>query len=54
MIQSLTQRMMNVGDMSIETAGESSRLVVENLDAPRQLAEQLTDASSHPPGAGLH
>jgi uncharacterized membrane protein YdbT with pleckstrin-like domain len=53
-IQSLVQRMLNVGDMSIETAGESSRLVVSNLDAPRQLAEQLTDAAGHPPNAGIH
>ncbi len=52
-IQSVTQRILNVGDVSIETAGENSRLVVENLDAPQQLAEQLTDASAHPP-AGLH
>ena len=53
-IQSITQRMLNVGDMSIETAGESSRLVVQNLDAPQRLAEQLTDASAHPPVAGIH
>lgn len=53
-IQSLTQRLLNVGDVSIETAGENSRLVVENLDGPQQLAEQLTDASGHPPSAGLH
>jgi uncharacterized membrane protein YdbT with pleckstrin-like domain len=53
-IQSLTQRMLNIGDMSIETAGESSRLVVDNLDNPRHLAEQLTDASAHPPVTGLH
>ena len=53
-IQSISQRIFDVGDVSIETAGENSRLVVENLDAPRQLAEQLTDASAHPPSAGLH
>jgi uncharacterized membrane protein YdbT with pleckstrin-like domain len=53
-IQSLTQRMFNVGNVSIETAGENSRLVVENLDAPGQLAEQLTDFSAHPPSTGLH
>lgn len=53
-IQSLPQRILNVGDLSVETAGESSRLVVENLDGPQQLAEQLTDASSHPPATGLH
>ena len=53
-IQSITQRMFNVGNVSIETAGENSRLVVENLDAPRQLAEQLTDISGHPSTTGLH
>jgi uncharacterized membrane protein YdbT with pleckstrin-like domain len=53
-IQSLTQRMFDVGDVSIETAGENSRLVVGNLDAPRQLAEQLTDISGHPSTTGLH
>jgi uncharacterized membrane protein YdbT with pleckstrin-like domain len=53
-IQSISQRIFDVGDVSIETAGENSRLVVENLDAPRQLAEQLTDAAAHPPSTGLH
>jgi uncharacterized membrane protein YdbT with pleckstrin-like domain len=53
-IQSLAQRMLNVGDVSIETAGENSRLVVENLDSPQQLAEQLTDISAHPPATGLN
>ncbi|HTW67128.1 MAG TPA: PH domain-containing protein [Bryobacteraceae bacterium] len=53
-IQSVVQRMLNVGDMSIETAGESSRLVVVNLDDPQKLAEQLTDASAHPHSTGLH
>lgn len=53
-IQSVTQRMFNVGNVSIETAGENSRLLVENLDAPGQLAEQLTDFSAHPPSTGLH
>jgi len=54
-IQSLGQRMFDVGDVSIETAGENSRLVVENLDSPQQLAEQITDASgSAPAGGGVH
>ncbi len=53
-IQSMWQRMFGVGDISIETAGENSRLVVNNLDRPRELAEQITDASAHPPSAGLH
>jgi len=53
-LQSVWQRMFSVGDISIETAGESSRLVVQNLDRPRELAEEITDASGHPSQTGLH
>jgi len=53
-IQSVGQRMFGVGDISIETAGENSRLVVDNLDRPRELAEQITDASAHSASTGLH
>ena len=53
-VQSFMQRILGVGDISIETAGENSRLVVENLDQPQQLAEQITDLSGHPSGTGLH
>lgn len=60
-LQSLSQRLFGVGDISIETAGENSRLVVENLDQPQPLAEQITDLSSHasssgpaPGSTGLH
>lgn len=53
-LQSFRQRIFGVGDISIETAGENSRLVVENLDRPRELAEQITDASAHSASTGLH
>ncbi len=53
-IQSFWQRMFGVGDISIETAGENSRLVVENLDAPRELGEQITDAATQAGPTGLH
>lgn len=53
-LQSFWQRIFGVGDISIETAGENSRLVVKNLDLPRELAEQITDASGHPTSTGLH
>ena len=53
-VQSLWQRLFDVGDLSIETAGETSRLVVENLDGPRQLAEQIIDLAEHTPPAGVH
>ena len=52
-IQSLSQRMFGVGDLSIETAGENSRLVVANIDNPQYLAEQITDLAGHAPAAGL-
>ena len=53
-IQSLGQRVFGLGDISIETAGENSRLVVENLDQPQKLAEQITDASGNPSTTGVH
>lgn len=54
-VQSFMQRMLGVGDISIETAGENSRLVVHNLDAPQPLAEQITDLAGHASsGTGLH
>jgi uncharacterized membrane protein YdbT with pleckstrin-like domain len=53
-LQSFWQRIFGVGDISIETAGENSRLVVMNLDGPRELAEQITDASAHSGPTGLH
>ena len=39
--QSLGQRMFGVGNLSIETAGEASRLTITNIDQPRALAEQI-------------
>ena len=53
-VQSFGQRIFGVGDISIETAGEHSSLVVENLDRPRQLAEQITDASGQASATGVH
>ena len=54
-VQSLGQRILGVGNLSIETAGETSRLVIENLDRPHELAEQITDlAGPAPSSTGLH
>ena len=39
--QGLFQRLVNVGNLSIETAGETSRLTIPNVDAPQQLADEL-------------
>ena len=53
--QSLSQRMFGVGDLSIETAGETSRLTVANIDGPQAIADHVMEASAHggarPPAA---
>jgi uncharacterized membrane protein YdbT with pleckstrin-like domain len=45
--QSLGQRMLGVGDISIETSGESSRLEMDNVDAPQAIADEIVAASQH-------
>jgi uncharacterized membrane protein YdbT with pleckstrin-like domain len=39
--QRLVQRIFNVGDISIETAGEASRLSIPNVDNPQALADEV-------------
>jgi uncharacterized membrane protein YdbT with pleckstrin-like domain len=39
--QRLLQRLFNVGDISIETAGEASRLTIHNVDDPQGLADEI-------------
>ena len=39
--QGLVQRIFNIGDLSIETAGEASRLMVHNVDSPQSLADEI-------------
>jgi membrane protein YdbS with pleckstrin-like domain len=49
--QTLTQRMMNVGDISLETAGGSSRMVMSVIDRPQAAADhilELARAASKP------
>ncbi len=43
--QSLFQRIWGVGDISIETSGESSRLELDNLDQPQSVADEIIAAS---------
>ncbi len=43
--QSLGQRMLGVGDISIETSGESSRLEMDNVDSPQAIADEIIAAS---------
>jgi uncharacterized membrane protein YdbT with pleckstrin-like domain len=43
--QSIGQRMLGVGDISIETSGEASRLTVANIDGPQHIADEIIAAS---------
>ena len=43
--QSIGQRILGVGDISIETSGESSRLEMDNLDRPQTIADEIIAAS---------
>ena len=48
--QSLSQRIFGVGNISIETAGESSRLTVFHIDHPQHVADTIMHAGDNPPG----
>jgi uncharacterized membrane protein YdbT with pleckstrin-like domain len=39
--QRVRQRMLGVGDLSIETAGETSRLTIAGIDQPQAVADQI-------------
>ncbi len=39
--QRVMQRLFSVGNLSIETAGESSRLTLWNVDQPQELADEI-------------
>lgn len=48
--QTLGQRMMNIGDLSLETAGETSRIVMRSIDRPHEAADRILELSraQHP------
>lgn len=43
--QTLGQRMMNIGDLSLETAGETSRIVMRSIDRPHEAADRILELS---------
>ena len=43
--QTLTQRMLSMGNISIETAGETSRLTMANVDRPHDVADRILQAA---------
>jgi len=43
--QRIGQRLFGVGDVSIETAGESSRETIFNIDRPQEIADHINEHS---------
>ena len=43
--QTLGQRLLNIGDLSLETAGETSRIVIESIDRPQAAADHILELS---------
>src|SRR4051794_3065215 len=51
--QGMMQRIFNIGDISIETAGETSRLSIANVDNAQALADEILNRSQHHGTAAL-
>ncbi|HYW46262.1 MAG TPA: PH domain-containing protein [Bryobacteraceae bacterium] len=49
--QRMMQRIFNIGNLSIETAGEASRLTILNVDSPQALADEIMNRAQK--GAAL-
>lgn len=47
--QSGFQRMLNLGNITVETAGGSSRIEMRNIDNPRRVRDQVLEAAKHNP-----
>ena len=43
--QSLSQRLLGIGDITMETAGESGRLTLQGIDRPKSVADDILEAS---------
>jgi len=43
--QRLGQRMLNIGDLSLETAGGTSRIVIQSIDRPQEAADRILELS---------
>jgi uncharacterized membrane protein YdbT with pleckstrin-like domain len=41
--QSLLERLFDIGDLTLETAGESGRLSMESVDAPQKIADRILE-----------
>ena len=43
--QTFGQRIIGTGDLSLETAGETSRIVMASIDRPKEVAEHILELS---------
>ena len=46
--QSLVERLLRVGTITIETASENGSVRIESIDSPRQVADQILAAARQP------
>jgi uncharacterized membrane protein YdbT with pleckstrin-like domain len=47
--QRIGQRIFGVGDLSIETAGEASRLTIPEIDRPQEIADHINQLAEKGP-----
>ena len=47
--QRVGQRIFGLGDLSIETAGEASRLTIPEIDRPQEIADHINELSQRRP-----
>jgi membrane protein YdbS with pleckstrin-like domain len=50
--QTLGQRLLGVGNLMLESAGESGRIAIANLDSPRAIADVIIESSRRSHGGG--
>jgi membrane protein YdbS with pleckstrin-like domain len=43
--QTLGQRLLNIGDLSLESAGGTSRIVMQSIDRPQEAADHILELS---------
>ncbi|MFN0169333.1 MAG: PH domain-containing protein [Bryobacteraceae bacterium] len=48
--QTLGQRVVGLGSVTIVTAGDSGGIVMEGIDSPRRIADAILDAAGRQPG----
>jgi uncharacterized membrane protein YdbT with pleckstrin-like domain len=50
--QSFSQRILGVGDLMLESAGERGAMAIQNMDRPRVIADAILNSSRRSPGSG--